>query len=105
MPRPACALQQDGDMRASKHVIIGGIAAALVVALAGCAAGVEATDSAGAAEPELLEQAAALAQDAGFVSQSIGLERPEDATAEYARRAAQGLSATGVPDRGSTSDW
>lgn len=105
MPRQACTLQQDGDMRASKHVIIGGIAAALVVALAGCTAGVGATDGAGAAEPELLEQAAALAQDVGFVSQSIGLERPEDAIAAYARRATQELPATGVPDRGNTSDW
>jgi len=86
-------------MRAPKHVVIGGIVVGLAVALAGCAA------SAGSAEPELIEQAETLARDVGFVSQSVGLERPEDATAAYARRAVQYLATTGVPDRGATSDW
>ena len=56
----------------------------------------------GRLERMLDEQAISAAGDAGFISQSVGLEAPADGIAEYARRIGFGLSSTGVePSQGS----
>lgn len=82
-----------GEQRGRLIVMVGAVAAAVVVTLAGCtspphgrAGLVRAVD----------EQAVAAAGEAGFIAQSIGLESPGEGIAEYARRIQYHLDGTGV---------
>jgi hypothetical protein len=90
-----------GELRSRLVFAVGACAA--VIALAACSS----SSPAGAARLERLldEQAAEAAHDAGFISQSLGLEAPADGIAEYARRITFHLSDTGVqPRQGSGFD-
>ncbi|SIO00695.1 hypothetical protein [Agromyces cerinus] len=74
-------------------------ACAVVVSFAACSS---LPAERGRLERQLDEQAFAAAGEAGFISQSSGLEAPADGIAEYARRIGFQLPGTGVePEQGS----
>ncbi|KRC61460.1 hypothetical protein ASE14_11375 [Agromyces sp. Root81] len=82
----------------SRLIVVAGAIAA-VVAFAACSSP---PAERGRLEQQLDEQAVSAAGDAGFISQSTGLEAPADGIAEYARRIGSHLSGTGVePEQGS----